>query len=58
MTKLGKKLWKQTFPFICDECFALHSNKREFCSHCGLKDSLRSTTRSDYKIWRLEKSCR
>jgi len=53
MTKINYKLWKKSFPYICECCGKPHGIKREFCESCGCKNALRGVIKKDYKIRRL-----
>jgi len=49
MVKIDYKLWKRSFSHICTACGYLLHERREICENCGAKDTLRETTKKDYK---------
>jgi hypothetical protein len=51
--KLDWKLFKITYPYICDKCGYLQWKKRYICEGCGARNSLRKTSRSDWKKFYL-----
>ena len=52
MERLSWKLFKRSYPFICDACKGLHWEKRDVCENCGKHDTLRQILRVDYKLWK------
>jgi len=51
---LDDKLFKKTFPLICNDCGEFTHTNQEFCDKCGAK-GLRKATKKDYKKFKLEK---
>ena len=47
--ELKWKLFKKTFPDVCTKCDSLSNSIKEYCENCGSKDSLRGTTKADWK---------
>jgi len=45
---LDAKLFKKTFPLICDECGEFAHTAHDFCNKCGA-EALRKATKEDYK---------
>ena len=45
---MDNKLFKKTFPFICNDCGEFNHTAQEFCDKCGTK-GLRKATKQDYK---------
>lgn len=41
--------WSTAFPYICDKCGALLWEHRKICERCGSENTLRKTTKKDYK---------
>ena len=52
MAKIEWKIFKRSFPFICDSCKATHWEKRNVCEGCGRTLTIRETTKNDYKEWK------
>jgi len=50
MTKINYKMWKLTFPYLCIECGSVAHSKTQYCQRCGKEDTLRETTKKDYKL--------
>ena len=46
--KIKWKIFRQSFPSICNKCGSLSNTKREFCEVCGAQKSLRDVTKEDY----------
>ena len=46
------KLFKRTFPFICNDCGEFAHTAHEFCGKCGA-EGLRKATKADYKNHKL-----
>lgn len=50
------KLFKRTYPYICDECGYLHWDYRTICEGCGSKNTLRKISKKDWKkVVKLDK---
>ncbi|MFX0028906.1 MAG: hypothetical protein ACFE8B_06840 [Candidatus Hermodarchaeota archaeon] len=49
MNKLDIKLFKKTYPFICDKCGEFAHTEQEYCDKCGASNSLRKAEKADYK---------
>ena len=49
--KIKWKLFRQSFPHVCDKCGALANTERDFCETCGAPDSLRKVTKEDYAAY-------
>ena len=49
--KIKWKLFRESFPHICDKCGALANTEREFCETCGAPESLRVVTKADYAVY-------
>ena len=47
--KLKWKIFRTTFPYICNNCGEFSSLQREYCEVCGKKDSLRKIEIGDYE---------
>ena len=47
-TILDRKLFKKTYPYICNKCGEFAHTKHDYCDKCGAKDSLRKTEKQDY----------
>ncbi|MFW9900043.1 MAG: hypothetical protein ACFFDY_02000 [Candidatus Thorarchaeota archaeon] len=45
---MDAKLFKRTYPFICDKCGEFAHTNHEFCGSCGER-ALRKAKREDYK---------
>lgn len=43
------KLFKKTYPFICDKCGEFAHTDQEYCDKCGASNSLRKAEKADYK---------
>ena len=52
MVKISWKVFKMTFPFICDSCKELLGEKKNICEGCGKKYTIKETTKKDYKEWK------
>lgn len=52
MAKISWKMFKTSFPFICDSCKKLLWEKRAVCEGCGFTFTIRKTTKKDYKGWK------
>lgn len=50
MINVNWKTFKRTYPFICDRCKAVCSEKRGICEECGKEGTLRETLKIDYKL--------
>ncbi len=46
---MNKKLFKQTYKFICEECGEFSHTDREYCEQCGSQNAIRSAKNKDYK---------
>ncbi|HEA70619.1 MAG TPA: hypothetical protein ENH98_01700 [archaeon] len=46
---MDTKLFKKTYPFICNDCGEFSHTKHEYCDKCGKEDSLRKARKIDYK---------
>lgn len=46
---MDDKLFKKTYPYVCDSCGEFTHTLTEYCEKCGEKDSLRKATKQDYK---------
>lgn len=49
------KVFRMSFPHVCNKCGALANMEREYCEVCGAQDSLRKVTKEDYEKY-LNKS--
>jgi uncharacterized OB-fold protein len=49
ISKVGYKLWKKTFPYMCNSCGAFLHTRAKMCERCGKEDSLKPITKLDYK---------
>ncbi|MFW9971636.1 MAG: hypothetical protein ACFFDF_15680 [Candidatus Odinarchaeota archaeon] len=45
---MDAKLFKKTFPYICEECNEFAHTMNDFCEKCG-SPSLRKATNKEYK---------
>jgi rRNA maturation endonuclease Nob1 len=43
------KLFKKSFPYICDKCGKFAHTEFDYCDKCGAENSLRKATKQDYK---------
>ncbi|UCD01572.1 MAG: hypothetical protein JSV23_00675 [Promethearchaeota archaeon] len=43
------KLFKKSFPFICNECNEFAHTEFDFCDKCGAEGALRIANKGDYK---------
>ncbi len=41
--------WSQSYPFVCTKCGSFLWEKRKICENCGGWDTMRKTTKKDYK---------
>ncbi|MBY8989817.1 MAG: hypothetical protein KGD58_03605 [Candidatus Lokiarchaeota archaeon] len=46
---MDTKLFKRTYPYICNKCGEFAHTKQEYCDKCGAADSLRKAEKVDYK---------
>ena len=46
---LDKKLFRKTYPYICNECGEFAHTLNEYCEKCGTANSLRPADKDDYK---------
>lgn len=46
---MDPKLFKKTYPYVCDSCGEFTHTLTEYCEKCGEKNSLRKATKKDYK---------
>ncbi|MHA1885171.1 MAG: hypothetical protein ACW96S_08985 [Promethearchaeota archaeon] len=46
---MDTKLFKKTYPFICNSCGEFAHTEYEFCDKCGVENSLRKANKKDYK---------
>ena len=42
------KIFRISFPHVCEKCGALANMEREYCESCGTQNSLREVTKEDY----------
>lgn len=47
-----RKAFLKAQPFICDNCNRFTDVLREYCEHCGAKNSLRKATKEDFDQYR------
>jgi rRNA maturation endonuclease Nob1 len=47
VTIIDLKLYKKSFPFICDKCEKFAHTKVEFCETCGAQ-AMRKAKKEDY----------
>ncbi|MHA2429416.1 MAG: hypothetical protein ACXACC_00145 [Promethearchaeota archaeon] len=47
--KIKWKTVRNFLPYICTNCGEFSSTEKEYCEHCGKRDTLRKTTREDYE---------
>ena len=52
--KIKWKLFRLSFPCICNKCGALASMKTEYCEVCGDQGSLINITKEDYAKYLIE----
>ncbi|MFX1356935.1 MAG: hypothetical protein ACFFA8_06580 [Promethearchaeota archaeon] len=50
------KQFLQAQPYICQECEEFTTTFRDICENCGAKNTLRSSTKMDYKSYILKKN--
>ncbi|MFX0006423.1 MAG: hypothetical protein ACFFA7_02255 [Promethearchaeota archaeon] len=48
MILLDAKLFKKTFPYICEDCGEFAHTLHKFCDKCGA-NALRKASNKDYK---------
>ncbi len=53
--KLEWKYFKQTNSHICTKCGSFLWEMREICEKCGGTNTLRKTTKKDYKTYFMKK---
>ena len=46
--KIKWKLFKESFPCVCNKCGALANMEREYCEVCGAQNSHKDVTKEDY----------
>jgi len=46
---MDTKLFKRTYPYICNKCGEFAHTKQEYCDKCGATDSLTKAEKVDYK---------
>ncbi|MHA2007065.1 MAG: hypothetical protein ACXABO_05710 [Promethearchaeota archaeon] len=46
---MDNKLFRRTYPFICEKCGEFAHTQHEFCDKCGTENSLRKAGKVDYK---------
>ena len=46
--KLDIKLFKKTFPYICNECGEFAHTQHKYCDKCGA-EALRKALKEDYE---------
>ena len=46
---VDSKLFKRTYPYICDKCGEFAHTQHEYCDKCGAENSLRNAEKEDYK---------
>jgi len=46
---LDYKLFKKTYPYVCDKCGEFAHTMYDFCDKCGASDTLRKADKEDYK---------
>lgn len=51
--RISWKLWKLSFPYICENCGKLHYYKAACCEFCGKENTLREVIKKDYKVQKL-----
>ncbi|MFW9942209.1 MAG: hypothetical protein ACFFFT_14315 [Candidatus Thorarchaeota archaeon] len=49
------KLFKKTYPFVCDKCGEFAHTKYDFCDKCGAEDTLRKALKEDYINYKKKK---
>ncbi len=49
--KIKWKLFRESFPHVCEKCGALANTERKFCETCGAPESLRRVTKEDYAAY-------
>lgn len=47
--KLDWKLFKASYPYICDKCGYLHWKLDNTCEGCGASNTIRKITKKDWK---------
>ncbi len=45
------KLFRISFPCVCNKCGVLSNEEREYCENCGAQDSFRNVTKEDYEVY-------
>ncbi len=50
--KISWGYFKESFPYICNECESVLYEKRVICEKCGKHNTLRPVTKKDYKKWK------
>ncbi|MFX1389123.1 MAG: hypothetical protein ACFE9Z_03555 [Promethearchaeota archaeon] len=46
---MKKKLFRQTYKFICSDCGEFSHTLYEYCEKCGSKGTVHDTVRKDYR---------
>lgn len=49
MVKISWKLWKMTYPYVCDACGSFLYEKRDMCEYCGKIGKIREIKKKDYR---------
>jgi len=47
--KINWGYFQTAFPFVCISCRKFHWEMRKICENCGFENTLRRTTKKDYK---------
>jgi len=47
--KINWGYFQTAFPAVCEKCGSFLWEMRKICEHCGSIDTLRRTTKKDYK---------
>lgn len=48
---MNKKLFKNTYKYICSKCGEFSHTYREYCEMCGEKDAIRKAKKDDYEAY-------
>jgi hypothetical protein len=47
------KLFKKTYPYVCDKCGYFNWEKNPTCEGCGSKNTIRKTIKKDWQKYKL-----
>jgi rRNA maturation endonuclease Nob1 len=53
---MDKKLFKNTYKFICSSCGEFSHTNRDYCEVCGKQDTIHKASKKDYELYFEKKS--